>query len=309
MESQTSTSFASEGLEPQQVLGRDRMSVARDLLELTKPNIVVMCLVMTVAGMWLAPGNIAWGTIFWSLLGTALAIGSANALNMLLERDVDARMSRTKRRPLPDGRLSPRLALVFGLLLGATSIVVLWVLVNPVTALLAALALDTYVLLYTPLKQRTHHAMLIGTIPGAVPPLLGWTAVTGVVEIPGLVLFAILALWQIPHYLAISVYRKEDYSRGGIRAVPVVKGEQAARRQALVAAALLIPVSLALIPLGIAGPVYGVIVSLAGAWFFWSGLQRFSARRGLKGARQFFFASLIYLPVFGMALMLNMVVR
>lgn len=280
-----------------------------DLLTLTKPNIVVMCLTMTVAGMWLAPGRLDWFTALWTLLGTALAIGSANALNMYLERDIDALMTRTRHRPLPAGRLDPRTALLFGLLLGALSIALLAPLVNGITALLAGFAIVTYVLVYTPLKRRTHWAMPIGTIPGAMPPLLGWTAVTGSIELPGLVLFAILAFWQVPHYIAISIYRRSDYERGGIRALPIVRGERAARRQALAIAALLLPASLALVPLGVVGWAYLIPVAAAGLFFFGVGVLRLTERAGLKGARQFFFASLIYLPALGVGLMANLVFR
>ena len=277
----------------------------RNVLELTKPGIVGMCLTMTAAGMWLAPGTMPLVKALWALAGTALAIGAANALNMYLERDTDARMTRTRHRPLPDARLAPAVALVFGLLCGLASVALLWVAVNPVTALLAALALDTYVLLYTPLKRRTHHAMLIGTIPGAVPPLIGWTAVTGAVSAPGLALFAILVLWQIPHFISIAIYRRADYERGGILALPIAKGDAAARRQALFTAALLIPVSLLPIPLGIAGWTYGVIVVSAGLHFLGVGLKHLTASAGLKGARTFFFASLFYLPLLGLGLLTN----
>jgi protoheme IX farnesyltransferase len=278
-------------------------------LALTKPNIVVMCLTMTAAGMWLAPGSIGWLTVLWTLVGTALAIGAANALNMLLERDIDAKMSRTKGRPLPTGQLTPRAAATFGAVCGVASIAMLWPLVNLATALLAAFAMASYVWVYTPLKRKTHWAMHIGTIPGAMPPLLGWTAVTGSIELPGIALFAILVLWQVPHFIAIALYRKADYTRGGIKALPVVRGDRAARRHALVTAALLIPVSLALLPLGVVGWAYAIPVLAGGLFFLGVGLWRMTERGGLKGARQFFFASLIFLPALGVGLMANLLVQ
>lgn len=285
------------------------MARLSDYVALTKPNIVVMCLTMTAAGMWLAPGSISGLTVAWTLLGTALAIGAANALNMLLERDIDAKMSRTKTRPLPAGRLSPRAAAIFGGACGVASIAILWPLVNVATALLAAFAMVSYIWVYTPLKRRTPWAMHIGTIPGAMPPLLGWTAVTASIEAPGVALFAILVLWQVPHFIAIAIYRKADYARGGVKVLPVVRGERVARRHALIAAALLVPASLALLPLGVVGWAYAIPVVAGGLFFLGVGLWRMTAQGGLKGARQFFFASLIFLPALGVGLMANLLAQ
>lgn len=311
MSAKDSSSAAEElsPLERQTVASTSTAQLLRDLLELTKPNIVLMSLVMTAAAMWLAPGSLPLPKIIWTFIGAALAIASANGLNMYLERDSDALMKRTARRPLPDGRLSPHVALFAGVLWGAAGVVVLWAFVNPVAALLAALMIDTYVLVYTPLKRHTHWAMTIGTIPGAVPPLIGWAAVTGGVQLPGLVVFGVLVLWQIPHFIAIAIYRQADFERAGVHTVPGKKGEAVARRQALLAALLLIPVSLTLIPLGVAGWAYAIPVVLAGLFFFAVGVSRLTRKGGLKGARQFFFASLLYLPLFCLGLMINLVLR
>lgn len=290
-------------------LPRGWRATVGDFYALTKPTIVVMCLMMCVAGMWLAADGVGGLTALATLLGTALAVGAANALNMYIEREVDGRMHRTRHRPLPAGRLPPVAALIFGIGLGALSLCVLGFVVNGLSALLAALAIISYALLYTPLKQHSHWALWVGAIPGAMPPLIGWTAATGRIELPGLLLFATVVLWQIPHFLAIALYSQADYRRGGIRAVPLELGERTARRQAKATAALLLPVSLLLVVVGPAGLLYGAIAAAIGGYFLFIGLTRLTERAGLAGARRFFFASLIYLPVLGGALLADVLTR
>jgi protoheme IX farnesyltransferase len=154
-------------------------------------------------------------------------VGSANALNMYWERDTDAKMERTKNRPLPTGRLAPSTALFFGLLLAAVSLPILFLGVNAMTGLLGLVALASYVLMYTPMKRHSIRALWVGAIPGAIPPLLGWSAVTGRLDLGGVALFAILFVWQIPHFLAISIFRADDYARAGLKVVPVELGDRA----------------------------------------------------------------------------------
>ncbi len=154
----------------------------KDFVNLTKPNITTMVLLTTGGGIWLAPGSISWGRVLIALLGTTLVVGAANTLNCYIERDSDKFMARTKNRPLPAGRMNPQAALFFGLALALTSVPALVWLVNPVTGLLGAAALVSYVWVYTPMKRVSPKALLVGAVPGAVPPLLGWTAVTGRIE-------------------------------------------------------------------------------------------------------------------------------
>lgn len=195
------------------------VEVLRDLVALTKPRLSSMVLITTAGGLWLAGGRLAAPSTWAALLGTTLAVAGAHSLNCYLERDLDRVMARTRNRPLPAGRLDPRVALWFGLATGLASIPLLWFGVNPVTSFLGALALGSYVLWYTPLKTRSPWALHVGALPGALPPLMGWTAARGQIEPAGLVLFAILFVWQLPHFLAISLYRRDDYERAGMKTV------------------------------------------------------------------------------------------
>ncbi len=277
----------------------------RDLVELTKPSILLLSVMMAALGLWLAPETASALTAVWLLVGTGLAVGSANALNMYWERDVDGLMARTKKRPLPSGRLAPKIALAFGLLLGVAGTAVLWVGTGMLTAALGLFALVSYVVVYTPLKRITPHALLIGAVPGAMPPLMGWTAATGRIDAPGLVLFGVLLLWQMPHFLAIAIYREGDYARAGFRTTPVVHGVDTARWHTVAWATLLIPVSLALLPLGAAGWLYGVGALAVSVWFLARCLSGYGTLPAPRWARRVFLASLAYLPALGAVLILD----
>ena len=272
-------------------------SLLSDLWQLTKPKITRMNILMTLGGLALAGAPFKSWLIFWTALGTALAVSSANALNMYIERDLDGLMARTANRPLPTRRMAPKTALWFGIILGLLSLVVLQVTVNLVTTVIAGLAILLYVLVYTPMKRTSPLALLVGAIPGAAPPLMGWTAYTNTIDLPGLVLFGILLVWQLPHFLAIALYRKDDYERAGVKAVPIVRGDRVAKAQALAWTTALIPISLMLVPLEVAGWIYGAVASLLGVWFLSWSLRGFSSEAGVAWARKFFFASLVYLPV------------
>ncbi|MBL4685811.1 MAG: protoheme IX farnesyltransferase, partial [Nannocystaceae bacterium] len=239
----------------------------RDLLMLTKPAITRMCLVTTSGGLLLAPGEVTPSLALSALLGTALAVAGANAFNMWLERDTDRLMGRTKRRPLPAGRMRPATAVKFAAILSALSFPVLAVGTNLLTAVLGLMAIAGYVCVYTPLKYRSPLALLVGAIPGAAPPLLGWTAVTGSIDAGGLVLFGILLVWQIPHFLAIALFRKQEYARAGIMTVPNVRGDAVAKIQAVAWALVLVPLSLMLTPFGVAGFFYFASAMLLGMGF------------------------------------------
>ena len=202
-------------------------------------RITMLVLATDAAGATLAPGHASGRALALSFAGTALIVGSANALNMWWERDIDARMTRTRNRPLPAGRLSADVALGFGLALAVVSVPMLFM-VNVATGLLGLAALLSYVAVYTPLKRHTHLALLVGAVPGAIPPLLGWATVTGTVGLGGLLLFGVLFLWQIPHFAAITIFRAEDYARAGLQVVSVQHGERAARQTIALYAVLLV---------------------------------------------------------------------
>ncbi|MEW6776952.1 MAG: heme o synthase [Bdellovibrionota bacterium] len=266
-----------------------------DLWALTKPGVNLMALCTTAGGYWLAPGERDLAVLFAVLLGTALAVGGASVLNMYLERDLDAHMTRTKKRPLPTGRIAPETALVFGLLLSVAGIPVLALLVNALTALVVSLALASYVLIYTPLKQKSSIALLVGAIPGAAPPLAGWTAATGRIDLPAVVLFAVLFFWQIPHFLAIALFRKEEYARAGLKLLPLDTNEKTTKFQIILWLVGLLAVSLLLYPLEVAGVLYSVIAAILGGIFLVLGFLGFKKDAGIPWARRLFFYSLIYL--------------
>lgn len=266
-----------------------------DLIALVKPRIMVMALLTAAGALSLAPVDASASRLVWLLAGTALIVGAANTLNMWLERDVDCLMVRTRNRPLPQGRLDANTALVFGGIQGALAIPAL-AMVNIVTAALGLLALLLYVGVYTPMKQRSHWATWVGAIPGAMPALMGWTAATGRVELGGLAVFGVLFFWQVPHFHAIAMYRLHDYDAAGLKTLPGTHGLPAARHAIALYLGAQVAVSLALVPLGVAGSLYGATAIVLGVGVI---AQGFTGLRsgGARWARQVFLASLIYLPV------------
>jgi protoheme IX farnesyltransferase len=279
--------------------------IVRDLVSLTKPRITLLVVVTAAGGMWLAPERPALVAALVALLATALVVSSANALNCWMERDSDRHMSRTAKRPLPAGRLDARLALGFGLGLGAVAVPALSLAVNPLTGLLGAFALVSYVWIYTPLKQRSWTALLVGAVPGALPPLMGWTAATGKLELPGIVLFGILFLWQVPHFIAIALFRREEYERAGIRVMPSVLGERRAKLHAVLYCAALVPLSLLLVPLGVAGKIYAAVALVLGAVFLGVCVRGLRPGAGAAWARKLFGISLVYLTLLFAALVVD----
>ena len=247
----------------------DIAAVLRDLLELTKPRITSMVVLTTGIGLLLASaGEAPMSLVIHTLLGTGLLAAGSSALNQVLERDLDALMQRTAQRPLPAGRMHPDAALLFGVSLSITGLLELTLFVNLLTALLGTLALASYVFLYTPLKRVSSLATVIGAIPGAIPPLMGWTAVTEELALGAWVLFGILFLWQLPHFLAIAWMCREDYARAGLPMLPVVEpdGQSTARQMVLWGAALL-PVSLLPTVLGLTGSTYFLGTLALGCFF------------------------------------------
>ena len=223
-------------------------AVVRDFVALAKPRITTIVVLTTAGGLFLAPVRPSAQTTLSALIGVALIVAGANALNMVLERDVDRHMARTRNRPLPKGRLTMRQALIFGIVASVVAVPILALGVNALTALLAVLANVIYVLAYTPLKQRSHLALEVGAIPGAIPPLLGWTAATNRIDGGGLVLFAILFFWQLPHFHAIALFRREDYARAGLLVLPNTRGEDATKHVIVRYLAVLLAASLLLFP-------------------------------------------------------------
>lgn len=283
------------------------MSTVAAYWALTKPGITRLVLLTTAVGFWLGarghPGE-ALGSLLATLAGTALVAGGTNALNEWWERDADARMQRTRRRPLPAARLEPGAALLFAIAISVVGIVWLTVLVNGLTGFLAGLSLASYVFLYTPLKRYTPLALFVGAVPGALPILGGWTAAGRGLTAPGWALFSILFLWQIPHFIALGWLYREDYRRGGFA---TVGRDDAAGRltaaQATIFAVLLCVVSLAPARLGLANPYYAAAATALGIVLVgWSValLRAPSPRR----ARQLFLMTIAYLPVLLLLLVL-----
>ena len=279
---------------------RSAVAIARDFFSLTKPRITLIVLLTAAPGMKLAPHTHIPGSLWlWTLLGLALIVGSANTLNMWWERDVDGKMTRTKNRPLPAGRLSANSALIFGLLLAVVSLPILFLGVNPMTGLLGAVALVSYVLLYTPMKRHSVRALWVGAIPGAIPPLLGWTAVTGRIDMAGVALFSILFIWQIPHFLAISIFRADDYARAGLKVVPVELGDRATNSMMVRYTIALVALTVWPFVIGVGGKSYLAVALALGAMFLGLAAKSFSvaADKRIGWARRDFGFSILYIVI------------
>lgn len=268
-----------------------------DFLELTKPRVVLMVLVTTFVGFYLgADARESLWRLLATLCGTALAAGGTLALNQFLERHADALMLRTRHRPLPDGRIQPTEALVFGALLAFAGLLLLAVAVNALSALVAGFIVASYLFVYTPLKQRSSCCLVVGAVPGALPPVVGWSAARGDLGMEAWVLFAILFLWQIPHTLAIARLWREDFARAGIRFLPVIDPDgKSTGRQLVCHSFALLVVSLTPGLIGLAGAYYFFTAFLLGIGFlgFSVGLAVSSS---LVAARRLLMASLVYLP-------------
>jgi protoheme IX farnesyltransferase len=269
----------------------------RDYLELSKSRIVMMVLITAAAGYFFAAPHIQWPLLINMLLGTGLVAAGTNALNQYVEREHDAKMRRTRLRPLPDGRITPNAALVFSVSISIIGTLYLGLTVNWLTAALGALTLMTYIFIYTPLKRVSTICTLIGAVPGAIPPLMGWTAATGTLGTGGWIVFAILFFWQLPHFMAISWMYRDDYARGGFAMLAVQDDDgRATARQAVL-------YSFALLTVSVLPPLFGLatFVYLAGAVVAGSALTvasfAFLADRTPRSARRLFMSSNIYLIV------------
>jgi protoheme IX farnesyltransferase len=272
-------------------------SRAAVLGELFKMRLTTLVLLTTLVGFYLGSrGPVSWALMFHTLFGTALLAGGAAALNQWLECEHDAKMRRTQDRPLPSGRLTADAVLMIGGSCGVLGLIYLALTVNLLTAVLGAVTICSYLFVYTPLKRITTLNTVIGAIPGALPPLMGWTAARGEISGEGWSLFAILCFWQLPHFLAIAWMYRDQYAKAGFVMLPVVDptGERTGR-QALSHTLGLLPVSLCPFLFKMVGPVYLAGALLLGMAFLWCAFQ-FSRQLTLQRARLLFFASIIYLP-------------
>ncbi|MBI5510371.1 MAG: protoheme IX farnesyltransferase [Deltaproteobacteria bacterium] len=271
----------------------------KDLLRLSKPRLSLLVVGTAAVGMLVAPGHLDTVSAALVLLCTAMIVGAANAVNSYMERDVDALMARTKDRPLAAGRLPPKAALLLAACSSALALPALWHLTNPRTAGLAALAFAVYVGLYTPLKRRSAWALVVGAVPGAIPPLLGYTAKADVIDLTGLALFILLFAWQLPHFAAVSLYLKDDYARADLKVFARAHSDRGTRAGILAFAGLLLPASLALLatPHRLQGGLYAAVALTLGSglWVFSAAGVR--AEDGVRWARRVFLATIAYLTL------------
>jgi protoheme IX farnesyltransferase len=272
-------------------------SVSRDYLELSKSRIVLMVLITTAAGYFIGTPQFDALRLLNLLIGTGLVAAGTNALNQYIEREQDAKMKRTRLRPLPDGRIAPRAALIFAAGIAVIGTIYLGLTVNLLTAALGALTLSSYIFIYTPLKRISTLCTIVGAVPGAIPPLMGWTAATGALGVGGWILFGILFFWQLPHFMAISWIYREDYGRAGFEMVSVrdTDGTSTARQAILYSLALL-AVSVAPVFTKMNGLVYLTGAVICGLALLATSIAFFFDRSN-RTARRLFMTSNLYLVV------------
>ena len=273
-------------------------SRSADFAALAKPRLNMLVVMSALAGYLMgATEGIAPLPLLATLVGTGLVAGGASAFNQLLERDLDGLMRRTRMRPLPDRRLQPVEAAIFGALITITGLLVLAAFANLLAAGVALATHLSYVVVYTPLKRRSSFGTVIGAIPGALPPVIGWAAARGALTSEAWTLFGIVFLWQLPHFLAIAWMYREDYGRAGYPMLPVIEPDgNSTARQSLIYATALLPLSLAPTLLGLTGKIYFAGALILGIWYMYLA-YRFVRTRAVQDARTVFFGSIIYLPL------------
>ncbi len=283
-------------------------SRAMDFFALTKPRLNLLVLATTLGGIYLAaPEGVPASLLFNTIIGTALVAGGAAALNQVWERHTDRLMRRTSGRPIPAGRVGVAEGAVFGLALTTVGLVQLAVAVNFVATWTAGVTIVSYVLFYTPLKTRTSLSTLVGAIPGALPPVIGWAAVTNQITLPAVVLFGIVFFWQMPHFLAIAWLYRDDYARAGIVMLPAVESDgRRTGQQALIYAAALWPMSLMPVLVRLSGPPYALVATLLGFGLI-ALAARFARERSTFHARRLFLFSIVYLAALWLALVVDRV--
>jgi heme o synthase len=270
----------------------------RDYYELSKPGIGFYAVISTFAAFWLAsPATIDYVLLLHTLIATALVTAGGGALNQVIEVEADKQMRRTENRPLPSGRIPVKVGMVYGLFFAIVGVVYMQLAVNTISAVLAIGTLIGYLAIYTPLKKKTHLSTIVGAFPGAIPILIGWTAVRGVIDLSGWVLFIILFFWQIPHFLAIAWMYRKDYARAGFPMLSVLDEDGfSTASQAVFYVVSLVPVSLLLTVMGVTGWLYFWGALLLGLGFIASGIHT-AIKRTNTAAKQLLFASIIYLPL------------
>lgn len=272
----------------------------RDFLALLKPRVMSLVVFTGFAGLYLAPGEIHPVLAVIAVLCIAVAAGAAGAINMWYDRDIDALMARTVNRPIPSGKVDPDDAVAFGTVLSIFSVMIMGLAVNWVAAALTALTIVFYVFVYTMwLKRRTPQNIVIGGAAGALPPVIGWAAVTGDVTLEPVVLFAIIFMWTPPHFWALSLYREGDYAAAGVPMLPNVAGRETTKRQMLAYTVLLFPIGLLPWVLGTCGPVYLAVAVVAGLLFLLSALQVLKADTEVNCKRMFGYSILYLFAMFG----------
>ncbi len=271
------------------------LELMRAFVELCKPGVTRLVLVMTALGVIAAPGPFLWADLVFVVCGTALVVIGANALNMFLERESDRYMKRTAVRPLPTGRLSPDSALGFGVLCSVAGLFVLAYFASTLAVGLAAAALVSYVLIYTPMKAMSSLSLVVGAVPGALPPAIGYAALTGTVDGVGLWLFLILLVWQLPHFLAITIFRRDEYARAGLRVLPGECGTRFTKATTFAMAVVLLWTTFVPYVLGLAPLAYGAVALVSGLLFVGWAARGLSESAGNRWARTLFFASMPHL--------------
>ncbi len=279
-----------------------------DLIELVKPRLVVMILITTAAGFYLgAEQGVAWLRCLHTLIGAGLTAAGVLGLNQYLERDVDGQMKRTQDRPLPGQRMAPVTALLVGAVLTGSGMLYLTFVVNLLSGFVISLIVVSYLFLYTPLKRKTSLCTLIGAVPGALPPVVGWVAARGSLTGGAWVLFTILFLWQLPHSLAIAYIYREDYAKAGFRLLPVIHPDGAStRRQIVINCVALLGIGLLPALYNIAGSIYFFTALVSGLAFLGAGLY-LARTHSVKAARYLLYASLVYLPIIFITMALDKV--
>ncbi|MEM1138650.1 MAG: heme o synthase [Pseudomonadota bacterium] len=284
--------------------GHAPIAAVSDYIDLLKPRVMSLVVFTGLTGLALAPGEIHPFIGFVAILCIAVGAGASGALNMWYDADIDAAMHRTARRPLPLGRVEPSEVLTLGIVLSVLSVLAMALAVNYVAAALLALTICFYLFVYTIwLKRRTSQNIVIGGAAGAFPPLIGWAAVTGTIAVEPIVLFLIIFLWTPPHFWALALYRKDDYARVGVPMLPVVAGTQSTRRHIVGYTAAMVAISLAPLPLGFAGWIYGIVAVASGAVFMGMSVRlwrlgdgrRADGKDAEKAARDVFAYSILYL--------------
>lgn len=277
--------------------GSGNPTIVADLITLTKPRIISLLLVTTVAPMFMTDRGLpSWQLVLWVILGGYLMAGGANAINMWFDRDIDDRMSRTRQRPIPAGRLSPASALLFGIALAALAFTVFWARVNHLSAWLALAGLLFYVLIYTMwLKRSSTQNIVIGGAAGAIPPLVGWAAVTGTIDLAAIYLFAIIFYWTPPHFWALALLKQGEYARAGVPMMPVVRGTERTKWEMLLYTILLLPLTILPAFFGALGPFYLVAAVLLGGRLLWYCVKLFREVGVTPTAWKMYKYSLVYL--------------